>query len=187
MMDRELNKTIDVRPGEELDAAVIDSMMKEHIGGLRGTPEIRQFAGGNSNLTYSIIYGDDKFVLRRPPYGTKPKSGHSMIREFRVMNALKPAFPTVPDTYFHLTDEDSPLGAECYVMEQAEGYKVDRDIPKSWGFDAEDNRKLCTGFFEKLIELHQVDFKAIGLGDFGKPKGMCHGRYWAGMAGTKRH
>ena len=132
-MSDELNKTVDVREGEELEPKLVDAAMKEHIDGLSGDPVIRQFAGGNSNLTYSIQYGDRKFVLRRPPFGTRPKSGHSMIREFRVMNALKPVFPAVPDTYFHVTDEDSAFGVEFYVMEQVLGRKLERDIPEEWG------------------------------------------------------
>ncbi|MCJ9429095.1 phosphotransferase family protein [Kordiimonas marina] len=170
-MSEELNKTVGVRPGEELDVGLIDSIVREHIPGLEGTPEIRQFASGHSNLTYSIAYPNKSLVLRRPPFGTRPKSGHSMIREFRVMNALKPVFPAVPETYFHVPDEGSPLGAEFYVMELVPGRKLERTIPDSWGFGEEEGHKLCLSFFHKLIELHKVDYKAIGLGDFGKPEG----------------
>lgn len=168
---QELNKTIEVRDGEQLDVSQIDAMLKERIEGLSGVPVIRQFASGHSNLTYSIQYPDRSLVLRRPPFGTRPKSGHSMIREFRVMNSLKPAFSAVPDTYFHVPEDDSPLGAEFYVMEQVEGFKLDRDIPKSWGFGEEEGRKLCLSFFHKLIDLHKVDYKAVGLEDFGRPEG----------------
>lgn len=170
-MSDELNKTVDVREGEELDGTVVDKLIKQNVDGVTGTPLVRQFAGGNSNLTYSIQYADRNFVLRRPPFGTRPKSGHSMIREFKVMNALKPVFPAVPETYFHVSDEDSPFGAEFYVMEQVAGRKLERDIPKEWGFGEEEGRKLCLSFFDKLIGLHQVDYNAIGLGDFGKPEG----------------
>ncbi len=171
MVSEELNKTVKVREGEELDAKQIDTILKDRISGLVGTPVIRQFASGHSNLTYSIQYNDRNLVLRRPPFGTRPKSGHSMIREYRVMNAIKPAFPAVPHTYFHMTDEESPLGAEFYVMEQVEGRKLERDIPADWHFGAEEGRKLCLSFFNRLIDLHKVDFKAIGLDDFGKPEG----------------
>lgn len=170
-MAEELNKTVGVREGEELDVVLVDAYVKERIPGLKGTPIIRQFASGHSNLTYSLQYENKNLVLRRPPHGTRPKSGHSMIREFSVMNALKPVFSSVPETYFHVGDDESPLGAEFYVMEQVEGYKLDREIPKAWNFGEEEGRKLCLSFFDKLIDLHRVDFKAIGLGDFGKPEG----------------
>lgn len=52
-----------------------------------------------------------------------------------------------------------------------EGRKLERDIPRSWQFGAEEGRKLCLSFFQKLIDLHKVDFKAVGLEAFGKPEG----------------
>lgn len=187
-MSEELNKTVEIREGEELDIIVVDAFVKERIDGLVGTPVVRQFASGHSNLTYSLQYENRNLVLRRPPHGTRPKSGHSMIREFSVMNALKPVFSSVPETFFHVGDEDSPLGAEFYVMEQVDGRKLDRDIPTEWNFGEEEGRKLCTSFFDKLIDLHNVDFKAIGLGDFGKPEGYVsrqvlgwNGRYEKAM------
>ncbi|MCK0069735.1 phosphotransferase family protein [Kordiimonas laminariae] len=167
----ELNKTVAVREGEELDAGLIDGILKERIEGLEGTPEIRQFASGQSNLTYSIAYANRSLVLRRPPFGTVPKSGHSMIREYSVMNALKPVYGAVPNTHFHVPAEGSPLGAEFYVMDLVAGRKLERKIPAEWNFTTEDTRKLGLSFFDKLIELHKVDFKAIGLGDFGRPEG----------------
>ncbi|MBL4639212.1 MAG: phosphotransferase family protein, partial [Kordiimonadaceae bacterium] len=170
-MSEELNKTVSVREGEGLDVEMIDTLIKERIDGLVGTPKIRQFASGHSNLTYSLQYSDRSLVLRRPPFGTVPKSGHSMIREYSVMNALKPAYSAVPDTYFHMTKEDSPLGAEFYAMEQVDGRKLERTLPENWGFGEEEGRKLCLSFFTKLIELHKVDYKAVGLGDFGRPEG----------------
>jgi len=168
---KELNATIAVRDGEGLDAGLIDTLLKERIAGLEGTPAIRQFASGQSNLTYSIVYANKSLVLRRPPFGTRPKSGHSMIREYKVMNGLKSAFSTVPHTYFHIDEENSPLGAEFYVMDLVPGHKLERNIPKEWGFGAAEGRKLCLSFFDKLIELHNIDYKAVGLGDFGRPEG----------------
>ena len=58
-----------------------------------GPLELRQFQGGASNLTYELRVGARKMILRRPPAGTKPKSGHDMHREYRVMKALAPHFP----------------------------------------------------------------------------------------------
>jgi aminoglycoside phosphotransferase (APT) family kinase protein len=187
-MAEELNKTVDVREGEELDVSLVDEVLKGKVDGLQGTPTIRQFASGQSNLTYSIAYENRSLVLRRPPFGTVPKSGHSMIREYRVMNALKPVYPAVPNTHFHVPAEGSPLGAEFYVMDLVAGRKLEREIPAEWGFSKEDTRKLGLAFFDKLIELHKVDFKAIGLGDFGKPEGYVerqvlgwNGRYERAM------
>lgn len=131
---------------------------------------VSQFAGGNSNLTYRLKYENEDLVVRRPPFGTKAKSAHSMIREYRIMKDLKPVYPAVPDTLCY-SDDESIIGSEFYVMRKVEGQLIKETLPPEWGFSASDTRRFCIRFWEKLIELHQVDFRAAGLGDFGKPEG----------------
>lgn len=165
-----VNPTVDVRKGEELDIAAVDAALKAHMPDLSGEPVVAQYASGASNLTYALDYPDRRLVLRRPPFGTKPKSGHDMHREYRIMTALKPVFPAVPNTLFY-TDDSSTIGAEFYVMDRAEGHLIHKDIPKDWGWGKAEAATLCENFFQKLVELHAVDFKAAGLSDFGRPKG----------------
>lgn len=168
------NPTIDVRSGEEINIDAVDQVLKSAVPGLSGTPVVKQYASGASNLTYALDYPDKRLVMRRPPFGTKPKSGHDMHREYRVMTALKPVFSAVPKTLYY-TDDTTVIGAEFYVMERVEGHLVHQKIPKDWtddyGWDEAKTRKLCYSFFDKLVELHQVDYKAIGLEDFGRPVG----------------
>jgi len=166
------NPATAVRAGEELDWVALDQHLKKVIPGLCGDPVVSQFAGGNSNLTYRLQYETDDLVVRRPPFGTKAKSAHSMIREYRIMSQLKPLFPSVPDT-LHYSDDESIIGSEFYVMRKVEGQLIKQTIPPSWNFTAQDSRRFCTRFWEKLIELHQVDYIAAGLGDFGKPEGYA--------------
>jgi aminoglycoside phosphotransferase (APT) family kinase protein len=164
------NPTIEVRAGEELDAAAVDACIKRHVGGLSGTPSIRQFAGGHSNLTYAVGYPERELVLRRPPHGTRPKSGHDMQREYRIMNALRPVFPAVPRTCFHCGDE-ALIGAPFYVMERVPGRILRRTLPADWGLDERATRALCIEFWDTLIDLHLIDYHAVGLADFGQPDG----------------
>jgi len=148
----------------------LDRYLKKAVPGLSGDPAVSQFAGGNSNLTYRLEYENDDLVVRRPPFGTKAKSAHSMIREYRIMSHLKPFFPSVPDM-LQYSDDESIIGSEFYVMRKVEGQLIKDTIPSSWNFTAQDSRRFCTRFWEKLIELHQVDYIQAGLGDFGKPEG----------------
>lgn len=57
------DQSTQVRPGEELDASVIDLYLKAHIPGLIGNPAVSQFPGGASNLTYLVAYPGKEFVL----------------------------------------------------------------------------------------------------------------------------
>ena len=171
MSSGDVNPTIDLREGEAFDLDAVDRVLKQAIAGLEGTPSLKQYASGASNLTYALDYPERRLVLRRPPFGTKPKSGHDMHREYNVMTALKPAYPSVPTTLYYVDQENSVLGAEFYVMERVEGHLIHETIPKDWNWDETETRKLCLNFIDKLVELHQVDYLAIGLGDFGRPEG----------------
>ena len=61
------DQSTQIRPGEELDASLIDPYLKAHIPGLSGAVKISQFPGGASNLTYLLEYPGQELVLRRPP------------------------------------------------------------------------------------------------------------------------
>ena len=164
------DQSTQIRPGEELDASLIDPYLKAHIPGLSGTPTISQFPGGASNLTYLLEYPSQEFVLRRPPFGHKAKSAHDMGREYRILNQLKDGFPYCPKAYVHCTDE-SVIGAEFYVMERVNGIILRSDLPAELGLDAVKAEALCKSFIDKFVELHQVDYSACGLADLGKPEG----------------
>jgi len=166
------NKTKPVREGEELDWDALDKHLKDALPHLEGVPQVSQFPGGNSNLTYRLEYDNEDLVIRRPPFGTKAKSAHSMIREHRIMTALKPVYPSVPDTLYY-SDNEGIIGSEFYVMRKVEGAVIKDKIPSEWQFTLTDTRRFCIAFWEKLIELHQVDYLAAGLGDFGKPQGYA--------------
>ncbi len=165
-----VNPVIDIREGESLDIEAVDEVLKAAVPSLTGTPKLKQYASGASNLTYALDYPERRLVLRRPPFGTKPKSGHDMHREYKVMSALKPVYPAVPTTLYY-TDNPEIIGAEFYVMERVEGHLIHTQIPKEWNWGEAETRTLCHNFFDKLIELHQVNYKAIGLEDFGRPEG----------------
>ena len=164
------NPTIDVRAGEALDIAAVDAVLKAHVDGLSGEPMVKQYPSGNSNLTYAIDYPGRRLVLRRPPFGPLPKAGHNMFREYRIMRDLKSAFAQVPNTVFY-TDDESVIGKEFYVMDRVEGPLIHRDIPAEWNWSADDTAQLGDNFVRALAELHSLDWKALGLEDFGRPGG----------------
>ena len=73
-----MQETARPRPGEELDPVRVRDFLAQALPAYSGQPEIRQFPGGASNLTYLIRIGDQELVLRRPPFGTKARSAHDM-------------------------------------------------------------------------------------------------------------
>lgn len=135
-----------------------------------GAPEVLQYPGGASNLTYLLRYGARELVLRRPPSGQKAKGAHDMMREARVMQALKPVYAYVPQV-MALCEDASVIGSEFYVMERIRGLIPRKDFPAELALDAATTRAVCLRVIDSLIELHQVDYRAAGLSGLGKGEG----------------
>ena len=185
MTEKADSRTKPVRKGEELNWKALDLHLKTAISGLEGRPQISQFYGGASNLTYRLKYGRHDLVVRRPPFGTKAKSAHSMIREYKILKSLRPVYPSVPEVLYY-SDDERVIGSEFYVMRKVQGQVVKDTIPPEWNFKVKDTRRFCIAFWEKLIELHRLDYADAGLGDFGKPEGYAK-RQVLGWNGRYEH
>ncbi|MGZ5417294.1 MAG: phosphotransferase family protein [Nocardioides sp.] len=172
-----------VREEDAFDADVVAAWLREHASGpkgLDGTPDVRQFAGGASNLTFLLRYPDRDLILRRPPRGAKAKSAHDMNREFTIQSKLAPVFGYVPDMVA-FCDDESVIGSDFYVMERLEGTILRADLPEGMTLSPDEARTLCTNFLDVLVELHGVDAEAAGLGELGKGRGYV-GRQVAGWS-----
>jgi aminoglycoside phosphotransferase (APT) family kinase protein len=165
-----MNETIEQREGEALDAAKVESFLRDMIPGLEGEMGIRQFPSGHSNLTYLVTFGSRELVLRRPPFGRKAKTAHDMNREYRILSALESVYPYCPRPLSYTQDPEI-MGCSFYVMERIKGIILRKDFPSSLQLSSDDVTRLCKNLIKVLYELHSVDYDAIGLGDFGKPKG----------------
>lgn len=159
-----------VREGEELEVAAVDRYLKSQLPDLQGTPEVRQFPGGASNLTYLVRYDNRDLILRRPPFGKKAKGAHDMVREARIMQALKPVYPYVPDV-LAVCQDPAVMDCDFYVMQRLVGVIPRQDFPRELALTPEKTRALCQSVIDKLVELHKVDIHAAGLESLGKGEG----------------
>ncbi len=157
-----------VRGEDEFDVDALSGWLADH--GEPGTPEVRQFPGGASNLTYLLHYDDRDLVLRRPPSGHKAKSAHDMHREFHIQTQLKPVFRYVPDMVA-LCDDPSVIGSDFYVMRKLDGLILRADLPEGFRLSRTDAGLLCERIVDVLVELHRVDPSAAGLDDLSRGPG----------------
>jgi aminoglycoside phosphotransferase (APT) family kinase protein len=157
-----------VKPVEErhkLDEGALDAWMRANVEGYAGPLSINQFKGGQSNPTYQLVTPSRKYVLRKKPGGKLLPSAHAVDREFRVMSALYPTGFPVAKQYALCTD-DSVLGAMFYVMEMVEGRVLwNGALPE---MNDADRRRTYEDKIATLAKLHNTDYAAIGLGDYGK-------------------
>ncbi|MEI2714177.1 MAG: phosphotransferase family protein [Nocardioides sp.] len=165
-----------LREEDAFDVAAVHAWLQQHasdefrdVVATQTLPEVRQFPGGASNLTYLLRYPDRDLILRRPPVGAKAKSAHDMGREYRIQSALKPVYPQVP-AMVGFCEDDSVIGSDFYVMERVEGAISRKDLP--WDLTPSQVGDLCRNFWDGLIELHSIDVTSVpALAALGKGDG----------------
>jgi aminoglycoside phosphotransferase (APT) family kinase protein len=158
-----------IRSGEELDLGRLEPYLRSQFPDVAGPILVRQFPSGHSNLTYSVTLGVQEMVLRRAPFGSKVKTAHDMGREYHVLEKLHASYPA-PKPLLHCADE-SVLGAPFYLMERVRGVILRKDLPAGLVLTPETARRLSESFIDNLAALHELDYKALGLRDLGKPEG----------------
>jgi aminoglycoside phosphotransferase (APT) family kinase protein len=134
-------------------------------GELRATP----IGEGHSNVTYLIERGEREVVLRRPPRPPLPPSAHNVLREARLLRALRDTPARVPEV-LAVGEDEATIGAPFYVMERVEGDAIVASLPPALDTPAE-RQRIGEELIDALVEIHAVDWRAAGLEDFGKPTG----------------
>ena len=134
-----------------------------------GRLEAERIGEGHSNLNFLITRGDTRVVLRRPPRPPLPPSAHDVLREARLLQALQSTPVRVPPV-LATCDDDDVLGVPFYVMEEMHGAVVTTDIPPALDQPGE-RRAICAELVDRLVEVHEVDWRACGLEGYGKPTG----------------
>lgn len=163
--------TIECRPDERLDEGRLHEWLRGRLPGSGGPLRVRQFGGGAANLTYHLDLGGSEYVLRRPPLGPVAPSSHDMAREFRVLSVLYRAFPEAPRAFL-FCDDVSVVGTPFFIMERRRGLVVRRTLPEEYARTPDAPRRMSGALVDALARLHAVDYRALGLGDLGKPDGF---------------
>ena len=152
------------KPVEErhrIDAAALERFLGFKLA------TIEQFKGGQSNPTYCLTASDGRrYALRRKPPGKLLPSAHAVDREFKVIKALHPTgFPVARPLV--LCEDESVIGTMFYVMDCVEGRVLwDPALP---GMTKAQRAAIWDEQNRVISQLHSIDYRAIGLEDFGKP------------------
>jgi aminoglycoside phosphotransferase (APT) family kinase protein len=158
-----------VRPRHRFDEAVLEAWLRAELPGFGGLDEVRQFKGGQSNPTYLVRADCGDFVLRKQPPGKLLPSAHAVDREYRVMGALYGSAVPVPRMRLYC-DDPSVLGTPFYLMDFVHG-RIFED-PLLPGLAPEARNAVYREMVTRLAALHAFDWRAAGLGDFGRQEGF---------------
>ena len=160
-----------------LDLTALSAWWPDHVGPLAGDLSATLIAGGKSNLTYRVSdpstgsgQAARSWIVRRPPLGHVLATAHDMVREHRVMTALRDTDVPVPTTYALCEDLDV-LGAPFYVMDSVTGtpFRLAEELEP---LGTERVRAISTRLVDTLTALHRIDPASVGLADFGRAEGF---------------
>ncbi|CAN5360794.1 phosphotransferase [soil metagenome] len=158
--------TTEVRAQHRFDEARLAAWMVANVEGFSGPLTVEQFKGGQSNPTYKLVTPERAYVLRRKPPGKIVQGAHAVEREAKVINALEKVTFPVPHIHGLCTDE-SVIGTWFYVMDMVEGRIFwDATLPE---IPAGERPAYFNAMADTLARLHDVDYPAIGLADYGRP------------------
>ena len=166
------NGTKAVAKQHEFDVGALIAWLNANTGAAFQGITIEQFKGGQSNPTFKLITPDGStsraYVMRAKP-GPAAKllpSAHAIEREYEVMTALAKANIPVPKTVALCTDE-SVIGRAFFIMEMVEGRIFwDPSLP---GMSRVERGAIFDEMNAVIARLHQVDYAAIGLANYGRP------------------
>jgi len=172
--------TIAVLEKHQFDVKSLEDYMKKNVPGFSGELIVEEFAGGQSNPTYSLEANGQKYVLRRKPPGTLLKSAHAVDREYRVLTALQDTNVPTAKTYC-LCEDESVIGTMFYIMEYLDG-RVVWDSTSS-EFTPAERGAMWDAANDAVAKLHNVDFESVGLSEFGKHSNYIERQLtrWAGQ------
>ncbi len=178
-------------PAQDLETLApigpLTDWLDEHVPQLgKGVLETRFLSGGTSNVVLTIGRGAGEMVLRRPPVVPPPGAEKGVLREARILTALNQT--NVPHPICHGSCDDvSVIGVPFYVMEKVDGWAPNLRDEKIHNTPPFDTMPYAYGIpfaiVDGLIALANVDYQAIGLGDYGKPGNFLSRQVdrWAGQ------
>ncbi len=146
--------------GVDFSIARFDEYLRSMLGGAAAT-RVERTRGGMSNPTYFLRRGDWRAVLRKQPNDALMPSAHAIDREFRVLTALRASGVPAPEPLIYCSDRDV-LGTRVFHQFATPG------------LDRVERREVFCSMCRTLASIHRLDYRALGLGDFGRP-----GNYFA--------
>src|SRR5262245_20738043 len=132
----------------------------------RAPLDVTRITTGHSNETFLVRRGGQEWILRRPPRVPLAPTAHDMAREARLLRVLAGTNVPAPRLVVACFDA-SVIGTPFHLTERLEGCVI-RDTLPAFLRDA----PVGIAFRRAPAALHAVDWRALGLTDFGKSDGF---------------
>jgi aminoglycoside phosphotransferase (APT) family kinase protein len=161
----------------DLDPALVDLDVLAGWMDAQGLPRgpferVHLLGGGTQNILLRFDRGGAEYVLRRGPRHLRPKTNDVMRREARMLAALAGSDVPHPTFVAACPDETVMGGAVFYLMRPVAGFNPTTGLPALHAGDTAIRHAMGIEAAAALARLGRVDYRAVGLDDFGKPEGF---------------
>ncbi|GAA2401701.1 phosphotransferase family protein [Actinomadura vinacea] len=135
--------------------------------------EASGLSGGASNEIYRVSRGGRRMILRKPPRAAPEGRDATMLREYRVLNALNGTDVPHPEA-IALCEDTGVIGSCFYLMRHVDGWSPmdDGGWPEPFKSDPSLRPALAYELVDGIARLGNVDWRAQGLEGFGRPDGF---------------
>jgi aminoglycoside phosphotransferase (APT) family kinase protein len=125
---------------------------------------VEAMVGGGSCDIFGVQRGRDRWVLRRAPRHASSATAHDVLREFRILDAIKDEAVPIARPLLACDDPDV-FGATFYVMARIDGVPVRAGIPSAWTTNPREQSQALDQLVDALVAIHAVDWQQRGLRD----------------------
>jgi aminoglycoside phosphotransferase (APT) family kinase protein len=129
---------------------------------------VEPIRGGGSCEVFAVTRGPDRWVLRRAPQHASSSSAHDVLREFRILDAIRDEPVPIARPVLACDDPDV-FGSPFYLMDRIDGVPIRTRIPASWARSPQSHGLALEQLVDALVAIHAVDWRACGLDDLSRP------------------
>jgi aminoglycoside phosphotransferase (APT) family kinase protein len=156
-----------VTPLAAVETAALQHFLDDTLGTTgddQAPVTVTPMTGGGSCEIFAIDRGAARWVLRRAPRHASSATAHDVLREFRILDAIKDQPVAIARPIVACAD-DTVFGSPFYVMERIDGRPILQSVPTAWASAPETHGAALEELVDALVAVHAVDWRACGLGD----------------------
>ena len=132
-----------------------------------GPFRVEPVGNGHSNLTFVLRGESGTLVLRRPPAPPLPPGANDVLREARIIAALRGSSVPVPEV-LATAEAGEVFDVPCFVMTFVPGVVIADRTPAALA-TREERSRIADGLVDAMVALHRVDRRDVGVR--GRPEG----------------
>jgi aminoglycoside phosphotransferase (APT) family kinase protein len=125
---------------------------------------VTSLVGGGSCEVFAVDRGAARWVLRRAPSHASSATAHDVLREFRILDAIKDAPVPIARPVVSCADP-GVFGAPFYMMERIDGRPILQSVPERWAAAPKTHGRALEELIDALVAIHAVDWRTCGLSD----------------------